>query len=526
MSATFTFTKRTFAAIKKIDPKLFDELVAPHGSPASYMYLHNTSHKTLFERSGVLDNPGRNPLVRSLVYDLAEEGSREFKDWILEGGSPMLSTQLKRKDVETVPILGYRASVFSASPREYPPYKFPADMPLEQWYLGTTPAMIASSFLRALGKGQISGPLIERIGIPKGLFGVFKDTALEGQLTEFLANQPKLHTDGSFIEHSAHFGSIVYFLMQHGTDEQLRALAGSAAGSIVTTRADEVFSQLFFCECQKAEPDMQGLVARAIKVFGLNELSEEFDLGLTEVHEYSNTKGNSALVAYSVSRMAALAESGALHQAVGWINHVVEKTPDIPALDDKARRKFVRAYSAQPQSDKKLLSQLNGSHRLRFAVSVLGSDAFLKEYAKALKAAHKASWDNVSTDAGLGGVIGQGYLPDPAVLKEYDLVIPVLEKMNEFWAKHWDDDAKAIQDGEGLNFGKRMLKSHLESVAGWVGAALTAEPDQALAHKWYDRLEHPFLQLSFVDAMPFDKSLRQRMAPNTQGQQFLRDLGM
>lgn len=526
MSATFNFTKRTFAAIKKIDPDLFDELVAPHGSPESYMYLHNTSHKTLFERSGVLDNPGRNPLVRSLVYDIAEESDREFKDWVLEGGSPMLSTQLKRKDVQTVPILGYQASVFSAYPDDFPPYKFPDDMPLEQWQLGTTPAMIASSFLRVIGKGRISAPLIERIGIPKGLFGVFKDAEVEGSLTEFLANQPKLHTDGSFMDHSAHFGSIVYFLMQHGTDEQLRALAGSAAGSISTERADEVFSQLFFCECKKVEPDLQGLVARASKVFGLNELCEEFDLGLTQVHEYSNTKGNSALIAYSVSRMAALAEAGTLHQAVGWIHNVVEETPDIPVLDDKARKNFIRAYSAQPQSDKKLMNQLHGNHRLRFSISVLGPDAFLKEYSKELKAAHKASWDNVSTDMGMGGVIGEGYLPNPDVLKGFDLVIPVLEKMDEFWVKHLADDAKALGGGKELNLGKRMLKRHLETVAGWVGQALTAEPDQALAHKWYDRLEHPFLQLPFVDAMPFDKSLRQRMAPNTQGQQFLRDLGM
>ena len=526
MSATFNFTKRTFAAIKKIDPNLFDELVAPHGSPASYMYLHNTSHKTLFERSGVLDNPGRNPLVRSLVYDIAEESDTEFKDWIDDGGSPMLSTQLKRKDVETVPIMGYRASVFSAYPDDFPPYKFPEEMSSEQWKLGTTPAMIASSILRVIGKGQISAPLIDTIGIPKGLFEVFKDPEVEGPLTEFLANQPKLHTQRSFIDHSAHFGSIVHFLMKHGTDEQLKALAGSAAGSIVTESAEEVFSQLFFCECQKSEPDIQGLVSRASKVFGLHGLSEEFDFGLAQVHEYSNTKGNSALVAYSVSRMAALAEAGALHQAVRWINHVVEETSDIPALDDKARKKFVRAYTAQPQSEKKLMTQLNGNHRLRFAVTVLGPDAFLKEYAKELKAAHKASWDNVSTDMGMGGVIGEGYFPNPDVLKGFDLVIPLLETMDEFWVKHLADDAKALGVGNELNLGKRMLKRHLETVAGWVGTALSVEPDQALAHKWFDRLEHPFLQLPFVDAMPFDKSFRGRMDVHTQGQQFIRDLGM
>jgi hypothetical protein len=524
MSATFNFTKRTFAAIKKIDSDLFDELVAPHGSPESYMYLHRTSHKTLFERSGVLDNPGRSPLVRSLVYDIGEDN--QFKDWILEGGSPMLSTQLKRKDVETVPILGYRQSVFDAYPSDFPPYKFPADMPLEQWQLGTTPAMIASSLLRVMGKGRITGPMIEKIGIPKGLFEVFKDPEVEVPLTEFLANQPKIHADGSFMDHSAHFGSVAFILMKYGTDEQLKALAGSDAGSVLTERADEVFSQLIFCECHKAEPDIQGLFARASEVFGLNSLSEEFDLGLTQMFGYSNETGRDALIAYSVSRMAALAEAGRLHQAVRWLHHVVEETPAIPELDTQARKKFVRAYSAQPQSDKKLMSQLNGNHRLRFAIRVLGPEAFVKEYGKELFASYKASWDNVSTDMGMGGVIGDGLLPDPAALKEFGLIIPVLEKLDEFWGKSWADDAKHLANCQELNLAKRMLKRHLERVAGWVGEALTADPDQVLAHKWYDRLEHPFVQLSFVDAMPFDKSLRQRMAPNTQGQQFLRDLGM
>lgn len=524
MSATFNFTKRTFAAIKKIDPDLFDELVAPHGSPESYMYLHRTNHKTLFERSGLLDNPGRSPLVRSVVYDTTQ--GQDFKHWITDGGSPMLSTELKRKDVETVAILGYRESMLSSYPiLEYATYKL-NELSLEQWKLGTTPAMIASSILRTIGKGQFNAISIEKIGIPEGLLSAFKDPEVEGALVEFLASQPKIGEKGSFLRHSAHFGSIAYLLLKHGTDQQVKAMTESAAGVVLTDNPTEVYSQLIFCECNQAQPDIQALVTKVSQVFRIDPSAPEFDWGIAKRFDSSNTRGSDALVEFSVNRMASLAEAGKLHQAVGWLHHVLEDAPDIPELDDQARKKFHEAYRHQPQSEKKLTTQLNGNHRLRFAVSLLGPDAFVTEYGKELFASYKASWDNVSTDIGLGGVIGDGLLPDPAVLKEFDLIIPVLDKIDVFWGTSWADDAKTIQNCQELNLAKRMLKRHLERVAGWVGEALTAEQDQALAHKWYDRLEHPFLQLPFVDAMPFDKSLRQRMSPNTQGQQFLRDLGM
>jgi hypothetical protein len=438
----------------------------------------------------------------------------------------MLSTELKRKDVETVSILGYRESMLSSYPMlEYATYKL-NELSLEQWKLGTTPAMIASSILRTIGNGQFNAISIEKIGIPEGLLSAFKDPEVEGAVDVFLASQPKIGEKGSFLRHSAHFGSIAYLLLKHGTDHQVKTMAESAAGVVLTDNPTEVYSQLIFCECNQAQPDIQALVTRVSQVFGIDPSAPEIDWGIAKRFESSNRRGSDALVEFSVNRMATLGEAGKLHQAVGWLHHVLEEAPGIPEFDEQARKQFGDAYRHQPQAEKKLMAQLNWSHGLRFIISALGQDAFLRELLIELKAAHKASWDNVSTDMGLGGVIDLERLPHHGVLKEFDLVIPVLEKLSEFWGEHWSDDAKALSDDKELNLGKRMLKRHLEKIAEWVGAALTAEPDQALAHKWYDRLEHPFVQLSFVDAMPFDKSLRQRMAPNTQGQQFLRDLGM
>ena len=257
-SSVFNFSKRIFSAIKKADPELFDWMVAPYGNPASFRYLHEISIKTLFEKSGELDNPGRSPLVRSLVYDT--QATQEFKDWITDGGSPFLSTELKQNDVENVAILGYRESMLSKYPMlEYPTYKL-NHLSLEQWELGTKPAMIASSILRSIGKGQFNAISIEKVGIPEGLFSVFKDPEVDVALAEYLAAQPRVGEKDSFLRHSSHFGSIVYLFLKHGTDHQLDALAKSDAVSVLTDSPTDVFSQLLFCECNQTKPDLQGLL--------------------------------------------------------------------------------------------------------------------------------------------------------------------------------------------------------------------------------------------------------------------------
>lgn len=523
MSTVFSFTKRTLSAVKKADPDLFDQIVAPFGNPASYVYLHEVGLRTLFEKSGVLDNPGRSPLVRSLAYE--ELDTEDFKEWLYDGGSPMLSTELKRKGVEAVQILGYRASVFSSYPSTYPPYQFP-EMPMEQWLLGTTPAMIASSILRAVGAGQLSAPKIERVGIPPGLFLAFKDPQVAGLLTEYLANQPKIRDKGSFLQHASHFGGVAYLLSKHGTDDQLKAMAQSPAGAILVDNATEVYCQLMFCECCQDEPNFEVLVNRIAGVFDQDALAPEFDDGIARLFKSDNTTGHDALTAFCLKRLPMLAESGRLHQAIGWLHRVADSIEATPVLNDQARREFVEAFRWQPQPEKHMMQNLSSGKHLRLALSLLGPDAFLAEYLKEIKHAFSASWSNVSTDMGLGGIIGTERLPDPGVLKEFGLVKKTLETVELFWEDHWADNAEVLSKLRNPNLGQRMLKDHLVSVAKWAGAALTEEPDKEMANRWFDCLGHAFLQHVLVDAMPMDIGIRQRMEPRMRGQQFIRDLGV
>lgn len=519
-----SFKISVLEGMRKKKPKEYQELNEEVKVDYPWQFISNVSISSLIERSGELDQPETHVQLAKMIHSMVDHDF-EPKEWLSDGGSPLTATKLKSSKLPKIqPILGYRYSVAQAVSFDN------LSLPAEQWRVGASPAMMASSVVRGFGDGSLRVWNFKKCNIPAYVMEAFSDPSVEPEMYDFLKSLTiGNYKSGKAFENAHWFHNLIYAFIYFDLPVMVEAVTRSPAFQSDLKNPQTLVNSILCDELFQDEPKFGRVVAFFDQYMSQGQHQSLLDKVMADRLLSGDNRGLNELEQYLNERLGELRQSGRIELAAPWLSHVMPTMGDQLALTDAERGTLRAAIVNGKSTNFRFVSGLcgDGSDAIPLLVNLLGTKGFTQAVSKACVTSLEEDLRKNGFRAAYTGAVHDNLLQlDVETLKLSGGLHAALDGFYNAYPTVWGQSMQRLEKAQERNESDVLAVDQVKALALWVGQALTAEPCSKRATQWYSRLKYDFAQEILVMQLSPDKGLLQKLNSDLLQKKFTSDLGL
>lgn len=489
-----------------------------------WQFISNVSISSLIERSGELDQPESHVQLAKMIHSMVDDDF-EPKEWLSDGGSPLTATKLKSSKLPKIqPILGYRYSVAQAVSFDN------LNLPAEQWRVGASPAMMASSVVRGFGDGSLRVWNFKKCSIPAYVMDAFSDPSVEGEMYDFLKGLTiGSYKSGKAIESVNWFHNLIYAFIYFDLPLMAEAMARSPAFQEDLKNPRSLVNAILCDELFQDEPKFERVMAFIDQYIAHEQYKSLADKVMADRLISGDSRGLDELKRYLSDRFGELRESRQIELSAPWLSHVMPIIGDQLALTDAEQAALGAAIANGSSTNFRFVSGLSGEGNVSIPllINLLGPKGITQAVSQACITSLEEDLQKNAFRPSYTGVVHDNLLQlDVETLKQSGCLYAALDGFYNAYPSVWGNSMQRLDKAPERNESDAIAINQVKALALWVGQALTAEPCSKRASEWFTRLKYDFAREILVMQLPPEKGLLQKLNGDLLQKKFTSDLGL